>query len=110
MKKIEFEVPDIVLELPDTEKEKLINNMFTFSIKERLKILKKECKLAQEKLYEFEKKYNKNLEEFEKEGIDISTEAHDEYMDWCYWQSVYDKTSEIIEKYSTIFGDGVNAS
>ena len=105
MKKLEIEVPEIILDLPEEEKNKLIDQVFFLSIKERLKKLKNNFKTANKKLKEFEEKYGKTLEEYENEGVGLSQEAHDDYMDWCYWREIYNSSKKIINKYEDLVED-----
>ena len=112
MRKIELEVPDIIYELPEEEKNKLVNSVFTYSIKERSKVLKKEADRAKAKIKKYQSKYGKDLKSFEREGLkdDSSLDNHDEYMDWYFWQKVYDDSCNLIEKYSIFLGDEIDVS
>ena len=110
MKKIELEVPDIIFELPDEEKDKLMNTVFSISIQERLKKLKKEAEKAETKIDKFEKKYGFTLEEYEDEKIGDSIEEHDDYMDWFYWTEVYNNSKQLINKYNSLLGDEIIVS
>jgi len=110
MKKIELEVPDDIFELPESEKDKLMNTVLSISIKERLKKLKKEAKKAEKKINKFEKKYGFTLEKYEKNGIGNSLEEHDDYMDWFYWKKVYQNSKQLITKYKSLLGDEINVS
>ena len=108
MKKIEVEVPDMISELPEEEKKKLMDTAVILSIKKRLNTLKKELKRSEKKINKYEEKYNNCLSDIEKKGIGVSLQEHDDYMDWVFWQSVYDNAKNLIEKYQNLSEDEVN--
>jgi len=112
LKKIELEVPDIIYELPEEEKNKLIGSVLVNSIKERLEALTEEANEAKEKITKYQNKYSVNLESFEQEGLkdNSSLDEHDEYMDWYFWQKVYDESSKLIERYRIFLGDEIDIS
>ena len=112
LKKIELEVPDIIYELPEKEKNKLISSVFVNSIKERLEALKDEANEAKEKITKYQNKYSVDLESFEKEGLkdNSSLDEHDEYMDWYFWQKVYDESNKLVGRYRIFLGDEIDIS
>ncbi|MCK8824319.1 hypothetical protein [Fuchsiella alkaliacetigena] len=101
MQKIEIEVSDYIAELSEGEKDKLVNTFLSISIKERMNKLTDEYNNANNKIKEYEKKYGKTLKEVEEVGIDNESDIdeHEEYMDWVFWQRVYENSKEEIEKY-----------
>lgn len=101
LQKIEIEVSDYIAELSEGEKDKLVNTFLSISIKERMNKLTDEYNNANNKIKEYEKKYGKTLKEVEEVGIDNESDIdeHEEYMDWVFWQRVYENSKEEIEKY-----------
>ena len=112
LKKIELQVPDIIYELPEKEKSKLFSSVFVNSVKERLKALKEEANEAQKEITKYQNKYSTDLDSFEREGLkdDSSLDEHDEYMDWYFWQKVYDESCKLIKKYSIFLGTKIDVS
>lgn len=47
------------------------------------------------------------LSSFEQKGLkdDSSLSEHDEYMDWYFWQKVYDESRKLIKRYRIFLED-----
>ncbi|MFW5890908.1 MAG: hypothetical protein ACOCUI_01690 [bacterium] len=110
MKKIEIEVPDYIANLSEMEKKKLTNTFLALSIKERINKLTEESKAAKEKLNKYENQFNYSLDDLEKKGLNNNSnlEKHEKYMDWVFWQKVYEKSQKEIEKYQIFLRDEIN--
>jgi len=109
MKKIEFEVPDYMLTLPEKELKKLKSKFLIISIKDRIEVLNEEVKKAKHMLSKYQEKYETSFENFEKTGLDMvsSLEDHEDYMDWFFWHNVYEKSQKELKKYSLFIGSQV---
>ena len=107
MKKIEIEVPDYIINLSENELEKLKNTFLRISVKDRVEKLNKEVKKAKNIIDKYEKKYSTNLETIEENGLDLEAniDEHEEYMDWLFWNKVYEKSQKELDKYMLFLGD-----
>lgn len=108
MKKIEVEVPDYMITLPEKELERLKNNFLMNSIKDRVKILSKEVSKAKSILSKYQSKYKMSFEDFEKTGLSVESniDDHEDYMDWFFWHNVYDKSQKELSKYMLFLENG----
>ena len=75
-----------------------------------MRVLKKEADKAKAKITKYQNKYGQPLSSFEQKGLEdeSSLDKHDEYMDWYFWQKVYDESRKIIGKYGLFLGDEID--
>lgn len=100
MTQILVELPAALAELPPTERESLIRAGLYEATRARLREL--EAKLAEAKLHlqQFEQQYGLSFERFEAERLPTldSPQAHEDYNDWFFWQSVAAQQQALLVK------------
>jgi hypothetical protein len=90
MTSITIEVPDKLRKLPDSERDALIRAGLHEAMRARIRQLEEEIAESLAEIARFEKKYGVNFEQFEAETLSTldTQQAHEDYNDWFYWQSV----------------------
>ena len=86
-------VPETLMRLPAAEREGLIRAGLHEATRARIKQIKADIAETQREVRRYEARYGMSLARFEAEklaGAD-SFQAHEDYNDWFYWQSVLDE-------------------
>lgn len=100
MTQILVDLPAALVELPQTERESLIRAALYEATRARIREL--EAKLAEAKLHlqQFEQRYGLSFEHFETELLPTldAPQAHEDYNDWFFWQSVWVEQQALLVK------------
>jgi len=88
-----LEVPDELMAIPQIEQEKLIRMGLEHAILSLINHLKKEIHEIKSHILPFEHRYQMTFSDFELNKLPQLTtlEAHDDYNDWFFWQSVWNE-------------------
>jgi hypothetical protein len=94
---ITLKVPETWMQLPDTERERLIRAGLHEAAQARIHQLQAEIAQAQQEVDRFEQHYGMTLDRFEAEVLprQDTHPVHEDYNDWFYWQSVLDEKRQI---------------
>lgn len=100
MSQILIEVPAALAELPASERDSLIRAGLYEATRTRLREL--ETKLAEAKahLQRFEQQYGLAFAQFERDLLPTldSPQAHEDYLDWFFWHSVWVEHRALLTK------------
>lgn len=90
MTSITIEIPDKLRKLPDSERDALIRAGLHEAMRVHIRQLEEEIAESLSEISRFEKKYGVSFEQFEAEMLSSldTQQAHEDYNDWFYWQSV----------------------
>lgn len=93
MLEITLRLPENLARLPESERELLIRAGLHEATRARIKQLKAEIAEAQKEVRRYEARYGMSLARFEAEQLSAadSFQAHEDYNDWFYWQSVLEE-------------------
>jgi hypothetical protein len=104
MLEITLKVPDGLTRLPEAERDRLIRAGLHEAIRARVQQLKSEIVQSKEEVARFEKRYGMPFSRFEVEVLaqNESFQAHDDYNDWYYWQSVLEEKLQLLEDLTAV--------
>lgn len=90
MARITLEVPDTWVNLPEQEQDLLIRVGLHEATRARIRQLETEISECEEQIGQFETRYGVPFSQFEAEMLpNLDTwQAHEDYNDWFFWQSV----------------------
>ena len=100
MTEITLSVPDSLTVLPAQEQEQLLLAGLHEAVRSRVRQLRQELSQAQTHVDRFFQKYDTDFQKLETEclaKID-ALEAHDDYVDWFYWQGVLDEKHLLLDR------------
>lgn len=95
---------EIFLSLPDEERWAIIG----YGAPLRLSRLHKQLIVAENKIQEFQKKYNRSLSQLEQEGLvdTANYEIHEDYITWHHWTETAEKCRKDIASLQSIVHQG----
>ncbi|MBI1294203.1 hypothetical protein GC175_04505 [bacterium] len=95
------DLPDILAALPESERESLIRAGMNLAIRARIQEIEAELKEAMAQIQRYETQYHCSLRQFEEELLPKldSLEAHEDYNDWFFWQSVYNEKQALFQSF-----------
>lgn len=95
------DLPDVLAALPEAERESLIRAGMNLAIRARIQEIETELKEAMAQIQRYETQYQCSLQQFEAELLPTldSLEAHEDYNDWFFWQSVYDEKLALFQSF-----------
>jgi hypothetical protein len=90
MIQITLEIPDTWADLPERERDLLIRAGLHEAMRARVSQLEAEIAESEEHIRQFETRYGVPFSRFEAEILpDLDNwQAHEDYNDWFFWQSV----------------------
>src|SRR4051812_22645595 len=90
MTQITIDLPNSLAKLPAAERESIIRAGLYEAIRARQRELEREIETAKTHVQGFERQYGMPFEQFERELLPAleAYEAHADYIDWFFWQSV----------------------
>jgi len=93
MLEITLKLPESLTRLPEGERDMLIRAGLHEATRARIRQLRTEIAEAQKEVRRYEARYGLPLARFEAEKLADadSFQAHEDYNDWFYWQSVLDE-------------------
>jgi septation ring formation regulator EzrA len=93
MLEMTLRLPESLTRLPEGERDLLIRAGLHEATRARIKQLKTEIAEAQKEVRRYEARYGMSLARFEAEQLTQtdSFQAHEDYNDWFYWQSVLEE-------------------
>ncbi len=93
MLEMTLKLPESLTRLPEGERERLIRAGLHEATRARIRQIRAEIAETQKEVRRFEARYNMSLARFEAERLADadSFQAHDDYNDWFYWQSVLEE-------------------
>jgi hypothetical protein len=89
---VTLELPEPWLALSERERDRLLRAGVYEATRARIRQLQAEIAECKQHLRRFEERYGMSLQRFEAEqlaGLD-TLQAHEDYNDWFYWQTVLD--------------------
>ena len=100
MTPITLQVPDMMMQMPASERNQLFLTGLYEAIRTRSRQLKTEVSDAQAQVKQFEARYGVSFEEFETTILPTLTswEAHEDYNDWFFWQKIVDEKSKFLQQ------------
>jgi hypothetical protein len=102
MAQITIDLPDSLAKLPDAERESIIRAGLYEAIRARRREIEGEIQTAQMHIQQFEHQYGMPFARFESEllpTLDVH-EAHEDYNDWFFWQSVLTERQHLLTGFS----------
>jgi hypothetical protein len=98
MLEVTVKVPETLSRLSEAEREGLIRAGLHEAARARIRQLESEIAQSSEEVARFEARYGLSLTRFEAEVLtkEDSHEAHEDYNDWFYWQSVLDEKQRLL--------------
>ncbi len=93
MLEMTLKLPESLTRLPEGERDMLIRAGLHEATRARIKQLRAKIAETQKEVRRFEARYGMSLARFEAEKLTEvdSFQAHEDYNDWFYWQSVLDE-------------------
>lgn len=100
MPQLLVELPAALAELPEPERTALIRAGLYEATRARRRELEAKVAEAYTHLYQFEQRYGVSFEQFETELLPTldSLQAHNDYNDWFFWQSVWAEQQALLAK------------
>lgn len=100
MRVISIQVPEAIGSLYSSERESLLRRAFRSFARQRIKELRAEMREAKSRIRQFETRYSTSFTEFEKHVLPnlSSAEAHEDYNEWFFWESVLSRQKDTLEK------------
>lgn len=100
MAQVLVELPTALAELPEPERASLIRAGLYEATRARLSMLETKLAEAQAHLQHFEQQYHVSFERFERELLPTldSPQAHEDYLDWFFWHSVWAEHQALLTK------------
>ena len=98
MATITLQIPDALAQLPTKERDSLLQAGLWQAITARREQLKSEIMEASEQIKAFSTRYGLSFTHFEAEllpNLD-SWQAHEDYNDWFFWQSVLEEKQNLL--------------
>ncbi len=89
---VTLELPEPWLALSERERDRLLRAGVYEATRARIRQLQAEIAECKQQVRRFEERYGMSLQRFEAEqlaGLD-TLQAHEDYNDWFYWQTVLD--------------------
>ena len=98
MVQITLELPGKLLDLPERERNGLIRAGVYEATLARIRQLHAELAECELQVRRFEDRYSMSLQRFEVEALPTldSLQAHEDYNDWFYWQSVLKEEASLL--------------
>ena len=98
MTTITLQVPDALANVPAKERESLFQAGLWQAIAAKREQLKKEIAEANEQIKGFSTRYGVSFTRFETELLPNleSWQAHEDYNDWFFWQSVLEEKESLL--------------
>ena len=93
MLEMTLKLPESLMRLPEDERDMLIRAGLHEATRARIRQLKAEIAETRKEIRRFEARYGMSLTRFEAEKLAAadSLQAHEDYNDWFYWQSVLEE-------------------
>ena len=93
MLEMTLKLPESLTRLPEGERDLLIRAGLHEATRARIRQLRAEIAETQKETRRFETRYGMSLTRFETEKLAAadSLQAHEDYNDWFYWQSVLEE-------------------
>lgn len=90
MLQVTLELPDTLLKIPERERNGLIRAGVYEASRARVRQLQAEIAECRLQVRRFEKRYGMSFQRFEAELLPAldTLQAHEDYNDWFYWQSI----------------------
>jgi hypothetical protein len=98
MTQITIDLPESLAQLPANERESIIRAGLFEAIRARRREIEGEILTAQGHLQQFENQYGMSFERFETELLATldAPAAHEDYMDWFFWQTVLAEQQKLL--------------
>jgi len=98
MLQVTLELPDSLLKLPERERSGLIRAGVYEASRARVRQLQAEIAECELEVRRFEKRYGMPFQRFEDELLPTldTLQAHEDYNDWFYWQSVLNDKKDLL--------------
>jgi hypothetical protein len=98
MTQITLEVPDVLANLPEQERSLLIRAGLYEATRAWIRQLEAEIAESKAQIQHFEARYNLSFLQFEAERLPTldTLQAHEDYNDWFYWQSVLTEKQRLL--------------
>lgn len=98
MEQITIELPDLLSQLPSTERTSLIQAGIAEAVRMRAEEIRGEVAEAEAQVARFTARYGMDFHQFETEYIqqNESPDAHEAYNDWFYWQQVLERSRALL--------------
>jgi len=100
MPQVMVEIPDLLVDLPIEERDRLIRGGVYEATQTRIRRLEKEILESKQQIQLFETKYGVSFSQFET-GILPETDTiqvHQDYNDWYFWQTVLEKNEKLLSE------------
>lgn len=91
MLEMPLKLSESLTRLPEGERDRLIRAGLHEATRARIRQLRAEFAETQRELRRFEARYGMSLTRFEAERLADAFQAHEDYNDWFYWQSVLEE-------------------
>ncbi len=100
MSKITLDIPQALNDLPGEERDLLIHRALRSATKVRIEQIEDELRENQDKLDHFVKKYNMDLDTFERkvEAEELTgTEVQEDYHTWYFWCKSTQRAESVLQ-------------
>ena len=96
------DLPDILTELPESERDSLIRAGLHLAIRARIQEIQSDIQEAIAQIQRYETQYGCSLQQFEEDVLpELNTlKAHEDYNDWFFWQSVYNEKQALLNSFA----------
>ncbi len=98
MVEMTLRVPQTLIQLPESERGKLIRAGLQEAARARIRQLQTDIAASKEEIARFEARYGMSFARFEVELLtqQDSLQIHEDYNDWFYWQSVLEEKQRLL--------------
>lgn len=98
MVEMTLRLPQVLIQLPEPERGKLIRAGLQEAARARIRQLQADLAVSKEELARFEARYGMTFSRFEEQlpTQPDSLRIHEDYNDWFYWQSVCEEKQRLL--------------
>ncbi len=91
-------VPQTLMQLPESERGKLIRAGLQEATRARIRQLQADIAASKAEIARFEARYGLSFSRFEAQLLtqQDSLQIHEDYNDWFYWQSVFEEKQRLL--------------
>lgn len=98
MVRVTLDLPETLVNLPERERNGLIRAGVYEAMHARIRQIQAEIDECETHVHHFEERYAMSLQQFEHELLPAldTLQAHEDYNDWFYWQSVLSERKDLL--------------